>query len=277
MGIPAARQYITDTMSNMITEHGVDIFREDFNIDPLLYWREYEPANRQGYTEAKYIEGFYQFWDDLLARHPGLVIDNCASGGRRIDLETIRRSVPLWRSDLQCSPWYNPTGSQCQTFGLSTWIPLHSTGAHGTGDLYDFRSAVSSGLSSNWPGVERPDFPIAWMKKVMTEAAFLREYHYGSFYPLTTFSLNNDVWLAYQLDRSDLGKGVILAYRREDCPYPILSVKLHDLDPAAIYEVKGDAGFKTQRFTGKNLMARGLDLYLKNPKSSILVTYSKKG
>lgn len=30
---------------------------------------------------------------------PDMQIDNCASGGRRIDLETCMRSVPLWRSD----------------------------------------------------------------------------------------------------------------------------------------------------------------------------------
>jgi alpha-galactosidase len=47
----------------------------------------------------KHIEGLYNFWDNLLARNPGPLIDNCASGGRRIDLETIGRSVPLWRTD----------------------------------------------------------------------------------------------------------------------------------------------------------------------------------
>ena len=31
--------------------------------------------------------------DELLRRHPGLAIDNCASGGRRIDIETIGRST----------------------------------------------------------------------------------------------------------------------------------------------------------------------------------------
>ena len=38
-------------------------------------------------------------WDAIRASHPGLIIDDCSSGGRRIDLETLSRSVPLWRSD----------------------------------------------------------------------------------------------------------------------------------------------------------------------------------
>ena len=38
-------------------------------------------------------------WDEILATHPGLLIDDCSSGGRRIDIETLARSFPLWRSD----------------------------------------------------------------------------------------------------------------------------------------------------------------------------------
>ncbi len=39
-------------------------------------------------------------WSELMQRNPGLTIDNCASGGRRIDLEICSLSYPLWRSDL---------------------------------------------------------------------------------------------------------------------------------------------------------------------------------
>ena len=37
-----------------------------------------------------------------LELHPKLFIVNCASEGRRIDIETISRSIPLWRSDNTC-------------------------------------------------------------------------------------------------------------------------------------------------------------------------------
>lgn len=65
--------------------------------------------------------GLYAFWDALLARHPGLIIDNCASGGRRIDLETVSRSIPLWRTDYR---YFEPNGYQCHTYGLSFSIPF---------------------------------------------------------------------------------------------------------------------------------------------------------
>ena len=53
--------------------------------------------DRQGITEIRYVEGMYTFLDELQQRHPDLIIDNCASGGRRLDLEMIRRSVTLTR------------------------------------------------------------------------------------------------------------------------------------------------------------------------------------
>ena len=101
---PAARRWLADLLSRRITEFGLDTYRNDFNIDPLGFWRQADAPDRQGITEIRYVEGHYALWDELLAGHPGLSIDNCASGGRRIDLETCRRSVPLWHSDTGCSP-----------------------------------------------------------------------------------------------------------------------------------------------------------------------------
>ena len=109
----AGRSYAVKMVSDMVTEANLSWYRQDFNILPASFWAAADKASaskhkglpRAGLTEALYVEGLYTFWDDLLAAHPGLSIDNCASGGRRIDLETLRRSVPLWRSDF-C--WHDP-------------------------------------------------------------------------------------------------------------------------------------------------------------------------
>ena len=50
-------------------------------------------------TEIEYVMGLYRMWDEIMERFPYIFIDNCASGGRRIDLETNMRSIPMWRSD----------------------------------------------------------------------------------------------------------------------------------------------------------------------------------
>ena len=53
-----------------------------------------------------------------------MLIDSCASGGRRNDLETMRRAVPLWRSDYA----FETIGHQGMTYGISFWLPYHGTG-----------------------------------------------------------------------------------------------------------------------------------------------------
>ena len=88
-------------------------------MDPLEYWHAADALDRQGITEVRHVEGYLAYWDELRRRHPDLLIDSCASGGRRNDLETMRRSVPLWRTDWRCEP----IGTQGCGYGIALWIP----------------------------------------------------------------------------------------------------------------------------------------------------------
>ena len=99
MGNTEAREWLQEYIGDMIEQNGIDYYRQDFNMEPDKYWARYDEPDRIGMKEIRHIEGLYAFWDYLLERFPGLLIDNCASGGRRLDLETIKRSAPLWRSD----------------------------------------------------------------------------------------------------------------------------------------------------------------------------------
>jgi len=124
LGNPEARNWLTNHIDRLLTEQDIDVYREDFNIDPLNFWRANDTEDRQGLTEIRYVEGHLAYWDELLRRHPHLLIDSCASGGRRNDLETMRRAVPLWRTDWRL----DPLGTQCHTYGIAMWLPLSGTG-----------------------------------------------------------------------------------------------------------------------------------------------------
>ena len=99
LGNPECRQWLTDHICNLIAANGIKIYRQDFNFPPLAYWRDNDAEDRQGMHENLHVQGYLQYWDDLLSRNPGLWIDSCSSGGRRNDLETMRRSVPLHYTD----------------------------------------------------------------------------------------------------------------------------------------------------------------------------------
>jgi alpha-galactosidase len=269
---PAARRWLTSLLSQRITEFGLDTYRNDFNIDPLSFWQQADAPDRQGLTEIRYVEGHYALWDDLLAQHPGLAIDNCASGGRRIDLETAQRAVPLWHSDTGCSPGH-ADWNQTQIAGLSLYLPLFGACAW-TPDCYDLRSAATAGVICQFAVLD-PSFPLASARAALAEVKENQKYWYGDFYPLTPCQLGPGALLAWQLHRSDLDAGIVLAFRRAECPYPVLQTALHGLRPGASYTVEfidEARASRRQRLTGKALMS---DVELRLPKrgSSLLVRY----
>ena len=135
LGEPACRAWLTDHMDRLLTDQGIDFYRQDFNIDPLPFWRENDAAespegNRQGITEIRHVEGYFAYWDELRHRHPDMPIDSCASGGRRNDLETLRRAVPLLRSD-----WYGGPAAAMPYLRLSLWL-LQQDGRISHKDVY---------------------------------------------------------------------------------------------------------------------------------------------
>ena len=124
LGNPQALAWTKKTFSDLIDELDMEIYRQDFNMAPLYYWRNNEPEDRKGINEIRYITGLYDFYDTLLREHPGLIIDTCASGGRRIDFEMLRRSLILFRSDCV----WEPVGMHSMAYGVSFWIPLPEWG-----------------------------------------------------------------------------------------------------------------------------------------------------
>jgi len=279
LGMPEARVYITDILSRIISESKVDIYRQDYNVEPLPYWQAADAEDRVGITEAKYIEGLYQMWDELRQRHPGLVIDNCSGGGRRIDLETTSRSFPLWRSDFSDigGPAYGPwlqIGDQVQTAGLSRWVPLH-TGAVWSYTPYAFRSAMAAGVQI-YTDVRTPEFPSEAARRAIAELKSLRPYYLGDFYPLLPAKAVSHDWCAYQYDRSELGEGFAVFLRRYDSPFPTMEVALQGIDEQAEYEVSLTKDFDEPpyaRMDGTELLSMTIEI--DDRPGSILLRYRR--
>jgi len=277
LGRPEALAWLIDHVSNFIRDEGVTIYRQDFNFDPAPYWKAADAADarpagaadRVGIAEMKHIEGLYAFWDALLARHPGLLIDNCASGGRRIDLETTGRSIPLWRTDYQ---YWEPNGYQCHTYGLHFFLPASGTG-NGDPRKYWFRSAAMGGaVVMGWE--LGPGFNLVAALEDVAEFRETRGYFYGDYYPLTPYATGDDAWAAYQWDRPEEGEGLVVAFRRPQAPQPTIEVELGGLDAGADYEVNyADYGVTVVK-SGRELRD-GLILKIPEAPASLLVKYRR--
>jgi alpha-galactosidase len=274
LGNPQALAWLTDHISKLLISEGVTIYRQDFNFDPAPFWKSMDKPDRVGVAEMKHIEGLYAFWDALLAKIPGLLIDNCASGGRRIDMETIGRSIPLWRTDY--SP-FETTGYQCHTYGLDLYVPFS-----GTGDIdprkYAFRSAIGGGaIVTAWDvnaTANNSPFPPVLAREAVAEFRALRPYFFGDYYPLTEYSTSDEAWMAFQWNRPEEKDGIVLAFRRPKSAEAALSLPLRGLEPGADYEVSfEDYGLVLVK-SGRELES-GLALKIPEPAGSLLVKYRR--
>jgi alpha-galactosidase len=283
LGNPAARRWLTEHVDRLLTEQGIDLYRQDFNMDPLAFWRAADAPDRQGITENKHVCGYLAYWDTLRQRHPDMLIDSCASGGRRNDLETMRCSVPLWRSDYA----YEPIGHQCMTYGISLWLPYHGTGTvasasaayYGGGataiEPYAFWSNAAPSLGSGIDLRERKlDYDA--LRRLYHQWRQLSQFYYADYYPLTPYSQDNREWIAWQFNDPERGQGAVQAFRRAESPVEELRLRLRDLDPEATYAVTVFDRPEATKATGRELMTDGLRVVLSVTPAAAVILYSRR-
>jgi alpha-galactosidase len=270
LGDPEARAWLTDHIDRLLTEQGIDLYRQDFNIDPLGFWRANDAEDRQGITEIRHVEGYLAYWDELRRRHPGMLIDSCASGGRRNDLETMRRAVPLLRTDFE----FQSTGNQCCTYGFDLWLPYHECGNRDL-DPYAFRSNMAVWMGFVWD-VRRKDLDYDLARRLVGQWRQVADCYLGDFYPLTRYSTAEDVWMAWQFDRPDLRRGMVQAFRRADCIYESARLKLRGLERDATYQVRDlDKPRAVTRTTGRDLMEKGLLVTIPARPGAVIIAYER--
>ncbi|NUQ62594.1 MAG: alpha-galactosidase [Pirellulales bacterium] len=254
---PDALRWIQDTVYGIIAKHKIDIYRQDFNMDPGPVWRGMDAADRIGIAEAKHITGMYQFLDDMRARFPDILQENCSSGGRRIDIEMISRAHTYCRSDYYIGRKPGDTAfilGQNATLNLMPYLPFQGCEFNcvPVGDDYAAFSIISSGTvitPSDFDGgiIRRKitDNETAWFKKVFDVAVRMRPLYMGDFYQLTDETgAGDDVWCAWQCHRPDLKAGFAIVFRRGAAADESRTFQLGGIDPNATYQVDGYDGSK---------------------------------
>ena len=272
LGNPEAHRWLVDHVDKLLTEQGIDLYRQDFNMDPLSFWQKNDAADRQGITENHHVTGYLAYWDELCRRHPNLLIDSCASGGRRNDLETMRRAVPLLRSDYIMEP----VGNQGHTYGLSFWLPYQGTGT-GSGALspYLLRSTLVTHFTACFD-VRRKDLDYDLIRRVLGQWHRYAECYFGDYYPLTPYTLDPTLWLGWQFDLPEKGEGLVQVFRRDKSVYESVRLKLRGLEEDARYLITNLDSGERKTSLGRDLMEKGLLVSVSDQPGDAVITYSKE-
>ncbi|MGL4941755.1 MAG: NPCBM/NEW2 domain-containing protein [Thermoguttaceae bacterium] len=269
LGKPEVLAWLIDHVDKLITDNKIDLYRQDFNIDPLSYWRQNDAPDRQGITEIRHVEAYFAYWDALRERHPGMLIDSCASGGRRNDLETLRRAVPLLRSDYIMEP----VGNQAHSYVMPMWFPFFGTGTSHT-STYDIRSTLCPSFNSCWD-VRNDSVDFARIVRIVDEWREFGKFYFGDYYPLTSYSLDTEKWIGWQYHDASQNAGFVQVFRRDKSPFESARFPLQAVDDDAVYNVRNvsdDDHSITIR--GSELKTTGLPIVITERPGSAVYVYS---
>lgn len=269
-GNPEALEYAYQILSGYVNRLNLSCYRQDFNVAPAQAWAAADEENRKGIREIRQITGMYQLWDRLLAQYPHLLIDNCSGGGRRIDVETLKRSIPFFRSDYQCNFNENPEVLQTHNSNLSRYLPYNGCTSKTKNDSY----AIRSSYSSSWGGAfynaifqSMSDADLAWAKKYTDEYRYIRKYLSRDFYNHGSEVFDPTSWAIWQYHDPQTGKGIVMAFRREKSPFETVAIRLKGVPEGTLSIRNLDSGTETE---GTDRVC----LCLPEKRSSVILEYS---
>ncbi len=241
IGDPACFQWTLERILRTLRENRVEMYREDNNSDQALLWNHLdslEGEDRAGITECRFIDAHYRLWDEIIActlSYGGCgFVDSCASGGGRNDLESLRRGIPLLRSDADRT---TAALRLSMTTAFNRWVPF--CGANnkekrdqlaptGTLDHYVWRASYLPVLNVDSQFTQDPDQDFEMLRWGLREWKQVSPYLLKDFYVLTPWHTEKDVYgfTAYAFLDPETASGVLLAFRQEKCREDSLSVTL---------------------------------------------------
>jgi alpha-galactosidase len=265
LGSPEVQTWMAADMIRVVRDYGVDWLKWDYNIGYGLGCNDPHHGHQAGDGHHAYTLGLYRVLEELRAACPDLVIENCASGGHRVDMGTLRYTHTNWLSD------YTDRAASCRQHaqGAGLMLPLHHLNTwvlHDRDTDTEFRSRMGGafGVSSfmgRWSADER-----AALMTAIEEYKRLRPLLAGDRY-LLSGPLHQD-WDVWQFVAPDFASFAVFAFH-DASRIDGVTVTPRGLDPERMYRIEREGGESVER-TGVDLMVDGLDLRLAAGGSTII-------
>jgi len=98
-GNPAVQEWAFQTLDRMITEYRCEWIKLDFNVDPGAGCDRMDHGHGAGDGLLEHYLGYYRTLGKIRERHPDVILENCSSGGLRIDLGILKQTHLTFLSD----------------------------------------------------------------------------------------------------------------------------------------------------------------------------------
>ncbi len=257
MGNPDFRAWLIECVTGILDTGGISVYRQDFNESPGNVWRANDEEGRDGMTENAYCQGYLSYWDAIIAHNPDGFIDNCASGGGRLDLESMRRSVVLHRTDAATSA-LDYAEVQVMNNSLAQWLVFFGGPTNSylteTIDLYALRSVFAPAMTLNY-NVNSKTEKWALLEALMEEWEVINDYYYADYYELLSGGTQNNEFRAWEYFDEDKNEGFIQVFRSARTKEDTAILKLKGLDPNHTYVLTDFNKTNSITAKGSELMA----------------------
>ena len=273
---PEVRDWAHAVVDRLAKDYQLGWMKIDYNIDIGSRFDPPAPGQRTGAVLADHYLSYYAWLDEVRARHPDLIIENCSSGGLRFDLGIMAHTHTNWLSDVVA-----PVPSVQLAWGCTLEFSPEVCNHWMVGDGGNQRASVDNNAPPGWwdflfrvPmngqwGISSSvlEWSPALRKRAAENVALykrIRRTIQGSdVYHLTPSPPNQDPkgWMALQYVSEDRKRSVVTAYRLRDSQ-PEQEWKLRGLDPAAWYLVTVNGKPLPQPLRQQELPVSGLRLRL---------------
>lgn len=96
---PEVREFASGVISRLVEDYGVGYIKMDYNIEPGI-GTDY-CADSPGDGLLAHSRAYLAWLDGIFEKYPDLVIENCGSGGMRMDYAMLRRHSVQSTSDME--------------------------------------------------------------------------------------------------------------------------------------------------------------------------------
>jgi alpha-galactosidase len=286
VGNPVVAKWMESEIARIIRKYDLDVFRIDYNMSVE------EDGNqvRDGFVENsswRHVENLYAMFDRLRQQFPGVIFQNCAGGGGRLDWGILRRFDNTELSDWMRGPrgvkilngmtWVLPPEILLRTFG--TEVPDLA----GDGDIeYQLRQVEMSlpifrGIAPS-PAEFNPilrdkirsgvDLYKRELRPILRDSVV---YHHT---PLTPY-FSQSPWLVLEYAKADKMRAVATLFRTSNLENPVYHFVPRGLDASAAYKVTFENQGESVELSGVQLMTDGIPVRLEAAGTSQMLLFER--
>jgi alpha-galactosidase len=284
VGNPVVAKWMESEIARIIRKYDLDVFRIDYNMSVE------EDGNqiRDGFVENsswRHVENLYAIFDHLRQQFPGVIFQNCAGGGGRLDWGILRRFDNTELSDWMRGPrglkilngmtWVLPPEVLLRTFG--TEVPDLAEDGDLNFQLRQVQMAlpifrgISPSLEEENPLLRDKlragvDLYKRQVRPIMRDSLV---YHHT---PLTPY-MSQSPWVVLEYASHDKRRAVATIFRTSSMEDSVYHFVPRGLDLSRSYRVTFQNRAETLELSGFQLMQDGLSVRLENAGSSEMLIF----